>query len=116
MLLTANLRHGQWLLFQRRIAVQVCCVFLAATGIGFELTQNVILPVWLPNIVCEYSAHGVFAPLDVIATVLRVLLDMRSLGRGRVPLYLVVLAVAWHIVGSSRYRQAFNEKPAEHFA
>jgi len=44
------------------------------------------------------------------------LLDMHLLGGGGAPLYLVVLAVAWHIVGSSRYRQAFNEKPAEHFA
>ena len=90
--------------------------FLQQPGSVLKLTQNVILPVWLPNILREYSAHGVFAPLDIVATALGFLLDMRSLGRGRVPLYLVVLAVAWHIVGSSRYRQAFNEKPAEHFA
>lgn len=57
-----------WLLFERRIAVLAWCVFLATIGIGFELAQHVILPVWLPNTLRAYSAHGVFDPLDVAAT------------------------------------------------
>ena len=57
-----------WLLFDRRITALVWCVFLAAIGIGFELAQNVILPVWFPNMLRAYSAHGVFDPLDVAAT------------------------------------------------
>ena len=59
-----------WLLFERRIAVLVWCVLLAAIGIGFESAQSMILPVWLPNMLRAYSAHGVFDPLDVAATAL----------------------------------------------
>ncbi len=59
-----------WLLFERRIAVLVWCVLLAAIGIGFESAQSIILPVWLPNMLRAYSAHGVFDPLDVAATAL----------------------------------------------
>jgi hypothetical protein len=59
-----------WLLFERRIAVLVWCVLLAAIGIGFESAQSMILPVWLPNMLRAYSAHGVFDPLDVVATAL----------------------------------------------